>query len=656
MDEDSIADSSHRTHPNLPLSSSEIADLNTERGMHADHSETVVDETPPLGTEAKSSVAESSTYRILDESERLPSAAKSVSAKATRTDDVVARASEDDETDRLAVWFGPPSPKRNLWMFVGTTGTVGLILALILLFQTEPPEDVQIVLESRETPDNKVVDQEPEETIPEPKPTIVAKVEPEPIVVPTPPPVEDEFDVEVILLPAPPEENQGEQFEVTSGEEPIIPNDGFDRLASHWQETDLLNQQAVDPWAELQKLVPLEPFGPSDYVFEPVPEGAVTASFLTTQPRRGTQSLLLPYEMTVTNTGTSKIDRVVMEQTLPESIELRETSAVHATQNRTLRWEYEGLNPRQQWTVPMVVVPTLQGQVKIPTTIDVGRSSSTKTLIQRPDIELSLTCEPAAQHKKYHQIVFLMKNTGEVPLNNLLMDVQLTGNLWHRFGREFEFFETQLDVGQTRRALLHVKTEELGGANLQASLVTDEGADAAGQCEFVIIGNGRIEARGVESPSVDPNSDDFQQPQPLAEEETKEWRERGTQPSETPKPVADSFDQPISRPEKQPRSLKEADETAPLEKPAAKELVPEKNKEKVDEFPEFPEFAPLPERKPQSENSPQENDTTNKSPFDLPPKQEESKEEKTPAEDPFGPINSGEDPFAPKKKDDGFFD
>ncbi|GEM_PF-1365315 len=661
-------DSSPRTHANLPLSSSEITDLNTERSMHADYSEAVVDTNPPVEPETRAGVGTSSTYRIMDQTKRSSLGTQTVSAKTTRKDYVAARASEDDETNRMTILFGPPSPKRNLWMFVGTTGTLGLILAIILLFNGQPPEDVQIVLPKTLEPNNKVVEEkkEPEPDV-KPEPTFVAKVEPKAEPKPEPPPIEDKFDVEVILLPGPPEKNQGEQFEVTGGDPPVVPNEGFSLVRTNWQQSDLLNRDQIDPWSQLQKLVPLEPFGPSDYVVEANHGGAITASYVTTQPRRGTQSLLLPYEMTVTNTGATSIDRVVMQQKLPESVELRDTSAVHAAENRTLRWEFEGLQPREQWTVPMVVVPTLQGQVKLPTTIDIGRSTSAKTLIQRPDIELSLTCEPAAQYKKYHQIVFLMKNTGEVPLNNLLIDVQLTGNLWHRFGKEFEFFHKQLDVGQTRRALLHVKTEDLGGANLQASLVTNEGANAGGQCEFAIIGNGEIEARGVETSTPEINDDQFVQPQPLPNEEPN-WRERGSEQPQ-PKLVPENFDEPFARPSAKPRSLKDAAEATPVEKqPILKEATPVKqpisdSKPKLeskpaDDFPSFPgNFEQLPERKPVPEKQPAESEPVKESPFDLPPKREIKEESKTPADDPSGPIDAeDEDPFAPQKKNDGFFD
>ncbi len=653
---------SYRTHANLPSSSAEITDLNTKRSMHADYSEAVVDTNPPVEPETRAGVGTSSTYRIMDQTKRSSFGTQTVSAAKTRTNYVVARASEDDETNRLTILFGPPSPKRNLWMFVGTTGTLGLILAIILLFNGQPPEDAQIVLPKTLEPINKVVEKQPEPEF-KPEPTFVAKVEPE--LKPEPPRVEDKFDVEVILLPGPPEKNQGTQFEVTGGDPPVVPNEGFNLVRTNWQQSDLLNRDQIDAWSQLQKLVPLEPFGPSDYVFEANPGGAITASYVTTQPLRGTQSLLLPYEMTVTNTGASSIDRVVMQQKLPDSVELRDTSAVHAAENRTLRWEFEGLQPRERWTVPMVVVPTLQGQVKLLTTIDIGRSTSAKTLIQRADIELSLTCEPAAQYKKYHQIVFLMKNTGEVPLNNLLIDVQLTGNLWHRFGKEFEFFHKQLEVGQTRRALLHVKTEDLGGANLQASLVTDEGANAGGQSEFVIIGNGEIEAREIETPTPEINDDQFVQPQPLPDEEPN-WRERGSlQPQ--PTLVPESFDEPFARPSAKPRSLKDAAEAKPVEKPVIKEAIPAEQpisdsklkpeSKPTDDFPSFPgNFGPLPERKPVPEKQPAESESLKESPFDLPPKREIKEEPQTPADDPYGPIDAeNEDPFAPQKKDNEFF-
>jgi len=582
-------------------------------------------------------------------------------------DDVVARAAEDDETDRLTAYFGPPSRKRHLWMFVGTTGTIGLILALILLFQTEPPEDVQIVLTRKEEPAEQAI-----KPTPTPDPVVVTKVEPEPSpqpepepeAEPEPPPVEDDFDVEVILLPGPPEKNQGEQFEVTGGAEPVVPNDGFQKIVDDWQPADLVNQNRVDAWAQLQQLVPLEPFGPSDTTSQEKPGGGFSATFVSNQPRRGTQSLLMPYEMTVTNSGPTTIDRLVMNQTLPESVELRETSAVHAADNRTLRWEFEGLQPREQWTVPMVVVPTQQGQVKIPTTLDVGKSTSAKTYIQQPRIELSLTCEPAARYKKYHQIVFLMKNTGEVPLDNLLMDVKLTSNLWHRFGREFEFFHKHLEVGATRRALLHVKTEELGGAQLQASLITDEGAGADGRCEFVVVGNGEIEARGMEAPSsegVEAESE-FHEPQPLPEE-TPDWRERSSQPEDRTEPMPEAADDSFTRPVDRPvdRSLKDAEgppvedqpvrkapERTPRNQPAESPTnqpaeKPDHKPEQVDDFPDFPGFdEPLPKRKPPSEK---------------PVDEIEAPKESEPVDDPFDPLNSTEeDPFAPKEQEPDFFE
>lgn len=671
--------SSSRTHAVLTMSSSETADLNSERSMHADHSETVVDQTPPLGTKTHSAVAEKKTSRLLAQSKHAFRTRPNSPAK-TRTDDLAESETEDDEAGWVTAYFGPASPRRNLWLFVGSTGLVGLILAIILLFNGKAPEEARIAStpkndskplldpveekppqEPAEDPFNVEPVLEPEappfvEVKPEPEKPLVVEVTPEPE--PEPPPVVDDVSVEVFLLPAP-DPNQGEQFEVKAGDEPLDPNAGFaDLKKSDWQKANLLSNKPTDAWSELQKLVPLEPFGPQDTVTPPaVSKRSFTADFVTTQPRSAAQSLLMPYELTVTNTGAATLDRVVLEQTLPASITLRDTTAVHAAEDRTLRWEYEGLRPQGMWNIPVVTVPTQQGQITLPTTLTVGSSVSSQTLVQTPDIKLAMTCQPAAKYKKYHQIVFQITNTGEVPLQNLLMDIHLTGNLWHRFGQDFEFFHKQLEVGKTHEALLHVKTEQLGGAQLQAELVTDEGAAASGHCQFTVVGNGEIESQNIPV-------------QPAAEasgEETSPKRERewNPRPDSEPRLVPDAEDpfslpsprpanEPRAKPVSQPKTLKEASEADPAEKPAPVKEAPIRKPETkpVDDFPAFPgEIGPLPERKPVvPPKQPLETESTKESPFDRPV--EKKKETEKPAEDPFGPVE--DDPFA-KKEEPGFF-
>jgi hypothetical protein len=252
--------------------------------------------------------------------------------------------------------------------------------------------------------------------------------------------------------------------------------------------------------------------------------------------------------------------------------------------------------------------------------------------------------------------VFKITNTGEVPLHNLLMNIHLTGNLWHRFGQDFEFFHKQLDVGKTREALLHVKTQELGGAQLQASLATDEGADASARCQFTVVKKGAIESREIpERPA--PNTT-REEPSPRKE---PKWR---TRPDSDPRVVPDAHDpfslpsapKPRANPVSRSKPGEAPVEESPSQQPAPVEGKPPAKPESqpADDFPPFPgEVGPLPERKPVvPPKKPLESESTKESPFD-PPAEKKEEGAKTPAEDPFGPME--EDPFGPPKKEPDFF-
>ncbi len=384
----------------------------------------------------------------------------------------------------LSEWFGPVSPRRKLWLFVSTTGTVGIILALILLLN-------QYQSNQEPTPAN-IAAAPPEQSQDETPPAIVDKT-PAPEII-AKPVVHDDFELQVILLPAPDEENQGEQFEVTS--QPVVsdPSRGFDLATTGgWRESRSPFPAEDDPWTRIEALVPLEPLEPQEIAVTETPRAALHARFETTQPERAAPFRAASYELIVVNDGEAPLGRVTIRQTLPESFRPTEIAPASAVAGRSLRWDVSRLPPGDARRIPLQVVPTQSGAVIPETTLEAATQVSSRTLVQTADVAMSIESSSSAPVGDYQRLTFRITNTGDVRLNGLLMNVRLSENLWHRFGPAFEFHETFLEPGQTRIALLHVRGEQAGRAVLMAELTTDEGASAASQCSFQVRGVGAEE-------------------------------------------------------------------------------------------------------------------------------------------------------------------
>ncbi|HUG17382.1 MAG TPA: hypothetical protein VMM56_00295, partial [Planctomycetaceae bacterium] len=227
---------------------------------------------------------------------------------------------------------------------------------------------------------------------------------------------------------------------------------------------------------------------------------------------------------------------------------------------------------------------------------------------------LEILADSHAPLNKYHRLLFRMTNTGEVPLKNLQMGVLLSENLWHRFGNSFGFTEKDLEVGEVREALLHVKTLKDGAGIIQAKLTTDEGADSTAAVSFA-IGN----ARPIETkPAVKPTTPSTA---PARLVPTFEIGETPIKPA--PRELPDNA-KPVT-PEAKP--LIPAEETT--EPTPVKPAVPLKEKPVPDDFPAFPgELEPLPpkteENKPPREAPiPAKKDPVKQpDPFEIPVKQE----------------------------------
>jgi hypothetical protein len=641
----------NRTRTGLLLSSQGKSTLPVmeENATHADHPDSELDDDSFEATEpddlaeldsSESVLAGAATRVSLPPRERATPQAGLAVAAADTADDV--------SPSWLNEWFGPTSPRRNAWLFTTVTGVLGMILALLLLFSghrpSQPPEKVKLASgteqpdpfaegtvteESLSPPSEKSppFEEDDQDNRPVIEPIVSRPVEPEPELKPEmklepqpdpetivdvtdpPPPVEtepepeDQFDLRVILLPDPDGMDQGEQFEVTGQETPVDLEGGFDsETLVAWREPLPEEEPLSDPWHDLEQLVPFGPLEPRDDAPRPTPRRELFAQFLTTQPPRGAHSLLMPFEMAVTNQGTAAIDRLKLTQTLPEGLRLRSTSAVHELDpaEHRLSWEFEDLAPEETWRIPMVVIPGADGPLTPATTLEAAVEVSSRTIVQSPEIQLEIVTDPHAPLNQYHRLLFRMTNVGEVPLTNLRMSVQLSENLWHRFGQRFVFKETGLNVGEVREALLHVKTLAEGEGTLNARLLTDDGAATSGTVAFAVGESTAAPARKSAPENATPTRSDSRPPGP---DRTPEPRSRPA--GETPLIRA------APNPEREPK---------PEPKP------------EHDPFPEFPgAIDPLPAESPRSESI-QENPTRSEEPARTP---DPPRREQTPPKDPF---------------------
>lgn len=438
------------------------------------------------------------------------------------------------------------SPREVAWAFATVTGTVGMILLMVLqsglpAAQKQAPEThtvnrlADVVAQAEPEAEDPfgglpdpfgtaepVPDQSEPPADPEWEDDPFAQPQPEPEPQPEP---AAEIDVDIARSALPTDvarfnlPDDDEQFLVESrgGAAPdlgALPKD--DWLLAQPREEARPSEVVPAAYRERRDAAPdavrlPEPSEVTDG-FSPATR-SVGVTVVKTQPAEAKTGELLWYDLLVTNRTEEEVSGVLVEEHVAEPHRVADAQPAAAFKDGTLVWRLERLGPGQERRLSVAVYPMSADPIRTTAAVRPIATFSTVTLVQEepeeeddrpierpaPAPEPEPTPEPTRRVRIAMTtpervtagagcvIRFAVTNTGTAPLSEVAVRGVLPERLRHRSGAEVETAIGPLAPGETRTSELHVTAAALGEAELLAEVSAAEGVATTVRGSFTVV-------------------------------------------------------------------------------------------------------------------------------------------------------------------------
>ncbi|GEM_PF-2220425 len=366
-------------------------------------------------------------------------------------------------------------------------------------FNPFAPEEAPSVSESVAPSDPKpTIDPFDDPFGPEPSPSEIETSTPEnPIVEQRPNPLDDPFaDVPGPSLEMTVERlENGPSFDLLPGNEFVV--SGFSSLVKPsevfpvfgqaddgWKLFDATISSAPGPAATRMQLVVPDlivpakqnetPIDPKDVSPGPKELNVTVSRDL---PEETAVGQLTSYRILVTNRGRKTVDRVTVEERLPQGFRAVETIPPSSLQDEKLVWQLGALKPDEQRELRVKVMPTKFGPVENIVTVRPVVAEVAKTLVSGPTLptlQLDVSAPFQVTFGESCVVQFKVTNAGTQQFDRVILRAALPARLSHRKGRSLDYHVDSLMPGETRHVQLTMRSEAVGSGKLNVGLVVGQ--------------------------------------------------------------------------------------------------------------------------------------------------------------------------------------
>jgi uncharacterized repeat protein (TIGR01451 family) len=224
-------------------------------------------------------------------------------------------------------------------------------------------------------------------------------------------------------------------------------------------------------------------------VQEGVPRGVLKPELKIEKiaPSKSMLGEAMVYTIVVRNTGTLPAQNVMIEDLIPKGTTLTGTIPRAQLKDKKLIWKFNQIEPGQEETVKVRVVPTEEGDIGSVTTVSFRAEIAAETRITAPKLEITLTDLEQTVVGENMMLNFTVRNIGEGDAAGVILHSVLPNQLNHTAGRDLEYEIGTLNAGASKDVRLSVQAVEAGIANLHARVTAkgDKVADTKADLEVI---------------------------------------------------------------------------------------------------------------------------------------------------------------------------
>ena len=285
--------------------------------------------------------------------------------------------------------------------------------------------------------------------------------------------------------------------ERSSPEEPLESFPAFGQIDDGWKVFDATTSPTPSPPAARIQLVVPDLIVPAKVDERPIDPNDVTQdrkelNLTVTRdiPAEAAVGRLTSYRILVTNRGRETIDRVTVEERLPKGFHAAQTTPPSSLQDGKLVWQLSALQPGEQRSLRVQVMPTVVGPVENVVTVRPTAAVVAKTLVSEPTLptlQLNVSAPFRVAFGESCVVQFKVTNTSTQQFDRVILRVALPAELSHCKGRSLDYPLDSLQPGETRHVQLTLRSKTIGSGTLGVSLVVGKETFQASKVNVEIV-------------------------------------------------------------------------------------------------------------------------------------------------------------------------
>jgi hypothetical protein len=228
---------------------------------------------------------------------------------------------------------------------------------------------------------------------------------------------------------------------------------------------------------------------PNDIPTADTPRKELNITIVKTAPTKSAVNQILSYEIIVRNNSPESVDGLILEERVPDSLQVADVNPQASFENRTLHWTLSAFGPGEQRKLEVNLLATAAGDADSLTIARARAAVTSNTDVEKPQLRLEIIAEEKVGQGQVCPISYRVTNTSEEAIENLVLRSVLPSQLVHRKGSSLDLLIERLEPGESRTSRLHPRAERPGAARLTASVLVGGSSMEEADANVQVVGS-----------------------------------------------------------------------------------------------------------------------------------------------------------------------